>query len=231
MEFKVSENNKYTSIVAGLNSEYKGKVVKINFQSFKDSHKSLNLKERSSKEFKAEITNFTEGENGTIYANLYIIDILLYDYSLRGESEVRPLGYWSVPLEDAGNKYVYNKVNGTVMVDYYYKKLGQLQDTAFSGDKQAVKKLCNELVSEIIKDGEEIVIGRVKIMKGVWRSIAHINNYYFGEQLYDILIKVLNSKTTNDGHKKFTIQEFEEDMQNCLYKWVINEYMLNEDIL
>lgn len=231
MEFKVSENNVCNSISIGLNREYKGSIVKINFQSFKDSRKDLKL-QYSFEEFKAEITDFTEGEDGTIYVQLYINDTILYEYSHRGICVDKPLGYLFLPLKKVGNKYIYNKVNSIVMVDYYDRKLGQLQDTAFSGDKQAVKKLCDEIISEVLKEGEDIIIvGKVQIMKGVWRSIGHINLYYFGEQLVEILTTALKSKTTEDRDRKFTLEEFEEDMQNCLYKWVINEYMLNEDIL
>ena len=136
-----------------------------------------------------------------------------------------------LPLERVKDKYIYNRVSSLVMVDYYDRKLGQLQDIAFSGDKQAIKKFCDEIISEIIKESRDVItVGKVQIAKGVWKSIGQINLYYFGEQLVDILTAALNTKTTEDRYKKFTVQEFEEDMQNSLYKWVINEY-LNEDIL
>lgn len=231
MEFKVLENNMCTPISIGLDRVYKGKIVKFNFQSFKDSRKDLKLS-CSLKEFRAEITGFTEGKNGAIYVQLYILDIVLYDYYHNSTGVIKPLGNMFLPLERVRDKYVYNRVSSLVMVDYYDRKLGQLQDTAFSGDKQAVKKLCNELVSEIVKESEDVIsVGKVKLRVGVWRSIGHINLYYFGGQLVDILTTALNTKTTEDKYKKFTVQEFEEDMQNSLYKWVINEYMLNEDIL
>lgn len=231
MEFKVLENNMCTPISIGLNRVYKGKIVKFNFQSFKDSRKDLKLS-CSLEEFKAEITGFTDGRNGAIYVQLYILDLILYDYYHNGSGVIKPLGNLFLPLERVKDKYTYNKVSSLVMVDYYDRKLSQLQDTAFSGDKQAVKKLCDEIISEIIKEGKDVItVGKVHIAKGVWKSIGHVNLYYFGWQLVDILTTALNSKTTEDRYKKFTVQEFEEDMQNCLYKWVINEYMLNEDIL
>ena len=43
MEFKVSEKNVCTSISIGLDREYKGKVVKINYLTFKNSLKNLKL--------------------------------------------------------------------------------------------------------------------------------------------------------------------------------------------
>ena len=233
MEFKVLEYvyNMYTPISVGLNRVYKGNIVKINFQSFKDSRKDLKLS-CSLKEFRAKITGFTEGVNGTIYVDLYILDIILYDYYHNGTGVFKHLGSLFLPLEQVKDRYVYNKVSSLVMVDYYDRKLGQLQDTAFSGDKQAVKRLCNEIISEIINEGDDMIsVVKAEIMKGVWMSIGRINLYYFGEQLADILTTALNTKTTEDRDKKFTVQEFEEDMQNSLYKWVINEYMLNEDIL
>jgi hypothetical protein len=231
MEFKVSENNMCTPILILLNRVYKGKIVKINFQSFKDSRKDLKLS-CSLEEFRAEITGFTEGINGALYVELYILDIILYDYYHNGTGVIKPLNNLFLPLERVKDKYVYNKVSSLVMVDYYDRKLGQLQDTAFSGDKQAVKKLCDEIISEVIKEGKDVItVGKVQIMKGVWRSIGHVNIYYFGGQLVDILTTALKSKTTEDRGKKFTVQEFEKDMQDSLYKWVINEYMLNEDIL
>lgn len=233
MEFKVSEKNVHNSISAGLNREYKGKIVKINYQDFKNTLKNLKLQydRNNFEEFRAEIKRFTEGVNGALYVELYILDIILYDYYRNGTGVFKNLSSLFLPLEKVKDRYVYNKISSLVMVDYYDRKIGQLHNIALSGDKQAVKKFCNELASEIIKDEEEIKVDKVEIMKGVWKSIGHVNFYYFGEQLHAVLNAALRYKTTNDRDKKFTLKEFEEDIQSYLYKWVINEYMLNEDIL
>lgn len=118
MEFKVSKKNVCTSISVGLDREYKGKVVKISYQDFKNSLKNLKLQDdrNNFEEFRAEIKCFTEDEDGDVYVHLYIIDNL-YTYCHKycpDEICNKPLGSWLFRLKQVGDKYICDEIKSIV---------------------------------------------------------------------------------------------------------------------
>ena len=114
MKTKILESSVNNVILKGLNSIYKGKTVKINFQSFKNNMHLLKLKDYDFEEFEAEIRGFMISDDGSISVLLDIISRLWYtdnqeDYDA-GRWFREPLKECLFPLEKVGNKYVCDKI-------------------------------------------------------------------------------------------------------------------------
>lgn len=118
MELKILENNMYNLIIKGLNAEYKGRLVKINFRDFKDDKSILKLKEYPFEDFEGEVQGFFKGENNTLYIRVNIVSRLWctdnqedYDAGVWFEE---PLKDCIFPLSLVGSKYVCDKVKFAV---------------------------------------------------------------------------------------------------------------------
>lgn len=110
MEFKILENSIYNLIIKGLNAEYKGRLVKINFQDFKNDMKILKLKEYPFEDFEGEVQGFFKGYDNTLYIRVNIVSRLWFtdnkeDYEA-GVWFKEPLKNCIFPLRLVEGKYV-----------------------------------------------------------------------------------------------------------------------------
>lgn len=114
MNRRLLESSVCDLILIGLDSLYKGKIVKISFQSFKNSMQMLKLKDYDFDEFEAEIVGFMGNEAGEFFVKVEVISRLWYtdneeDYNA-GRWLEKPIKDWLFPIEKIGNKYVCDKI-------------------------------------------------------------------------------------------------------------------------
>ena len=114
MELRILENSMYDLIVKGLNAEYKGRLVRINFQDFKNGMQILKLKEYDFDDFEGEVQGFFKGDDNTIFIRINIVSRLFYtdnqeDYEA-GIWLNEPLKDCIFPLTFVMGKYFCNKV-------------------------------------------------------------------------------------------------------------------------
>ena len=118
MELKILENSMYKLIIKGLNEEYKGRLVKINFRDFKNDMQILKLKEYPFEDFEGEVQGFFKGDDNTLYIRVNIVSRLwCTDNQEDYEDGVwfdEPLKDCIFPLRLVEGKYVCDKVKFAV---------------------------------------------------------------------------------------------------------------------
>lgn len=118
MELRILEKSMYDLIIKGLNAEYKGRLVKINFRDFKNNKSILKLKEYDFDEFEGEVRGFFKGDNNTIFIKINIVSRLWCtdnqeDYEA-GVWFKEPLRDCIFPLSLVEGKYICDKVRFAV---------------------------------------------------------------------------------------------------------------------
>lgn len=75
------------------------------------------------------------------------------------------------------------------------------------------------LVKEIIAtDSSLLSVDKILVSYGTWKSAGFANEYYFGKELADMLVRALNGKITHDEDRVFQISDFEDEIFNEIYE-------------
>lgn len=89
-------------------------------------------------------------------------------------------------------------------------------------DKLTIQERENEvlnLVKEIIAtDSSLLSVDKTLVSYGTWKSVGFANEYYFGKELSDMLVRALNGKITHDEDREFQVSDFEEEIFNEIFE-------------
>jgi len=99
--------------------------------------------------------------------------------------------------------------------------------TKFETLKNKVNKLTiNERENEVLNLVKEVIATDSSLLSvdkgwvgyGTWKSIGFANEYYFGKELADMLVRALNGKITHDEDIKFQVSDFEDEIFNEIFE-------------
>lgn len=76
----------------------------------------------------------------------------------------------------------------------------------------------NAFVNEVLDTDESLLsVVKIWINHGTWKSRGFANLFRFGEELSEILKKVLSSKITHDEEKQFEVEDFKDEIIDAIY--------------
>lgn len=86
---------------------------------------------------------------------------------------------------------------------------------------EELRKLVHELVLDIIKtDSFLISVTKKKVGYGTWGSVGFANDYYFGNNLSELMSIALTGRITHDEDFEFSVLDFSENIEDALFDYL-----------
>ena len=99
--------------------------------------------------------------------------------------------------------------------------------TQFETLKNKVNELTvNELQNEVLIFVNEVITTDDRLLSvnkqwygyGTWKSVGFANEYHFGKDLADMLVRALSGKITHDEDREFQVSDFEDEIFNEIFE-------------
>lgn len=95
----------------------------------------------------------------------------------------------------------------------------ELKENEGNFSYEELRSLTDDLAAEIIRtDNSLLSMGKKWVNYGTFASTGFANKYHFGEELAQIIEKVLTGRITHDEDHEFRVEDYEEDISERLFE-------------
>lgn len=87
---------------------------------------------------------------------------------------------------------------------YFERLLEGIEEKESPEIEKEVQKVLHAVLDS---DSSLISVSKSRVGYGTWESVGFANEFHFGEQLANLLVKALSGTITHDEDKEFTIED------------------------